>query len=387
MEILKSLLKKWQIEEEKIHAFVHDSGANIKKAIGCSRFTSIKCTLHLLQLVVKDCLNPLENFIKKIRDIVHHFCKSIPSCNKLYEAENKLNIPRKKLIIENTTRWNSMFMMCQKLNELKSAVILILPEINYNVELTENDWETLSQIISLLNPIFIVTKELEKEKSGLSSVLPMIMSLKSFYIKKISCEIEKKEIESCRKILLDSIDSIITRFEFIEDHPAYLISTILEPRFNKKSILENKMFQKAKKLLYDEYYDLNEILSENKKEEEIKDQVVVKEDNNVYDFWNHIEAKISSNIKGKIQIKDVVDSFLKDSLGYNKFSDELVYWKAKEKEYPVLAQLTRNYLGIPLSSSASERLFSESGNIVTEKRNRLNPEKVNMLVFLNKNLK
>ena len=180
MEILKSLLKKWQIEEEKIHAFVHDSGANIKKAIGCSRFTSIKCTLHLLQLVVKDCLNPLENFIKKIRDIVHHFCKSIPSCNKLYEAENKLNIPRKKLIIENTTRWNSMFMMCQKLNELKSAVILILPEINYNVELTENDWETLSQIISLLNPIFIVTKELEKEKSGLSSVLPMIMSLKSF---------------------------------------------------------------------------------------------------------------------------------------------------------------------------------------------------------------
>ncbi|KAL4008252.1 hypothetical protein ACER0C_002104 [Sarotherodon galilaeus] len=51
--------------------------------------------------------------------------------------------------------------------------------------------------------------------------------------------------------------------------------------------------------------------------------------------------------------------------------DPLAWWK---------------YLCIPASSSPSERLFSTSGNIVTCQHTCLKPWRVNMLVFLTKNL-
>ncbi len=65
--------------------------------------------------------------------------------------------------------------------------------------------------------------------------------------------------------------------------------------------------------------------------------------------------------------------------------DPLQWWKDNE-EFPRLAKLPQKILCIPATSVASERLFSSSGNIQTVFRSSLKPEKLNMLVFLHKNL-
>ncbi|XP_050420274.1 E3 SUMO-protein ligase ZBED1-like [Adelges cooleyi] len=61
------------------------------------------------------------------------------------------------------------------------------------------------------------------------------------------------------------------------------------------------------------------------------------------------------------------------------------WWKAREEKYPVVAAIAKKYLSIPATSASSERCFSTAGNIVTSKRNCLNPENVNMLAFLYQN--
>ena len=66
--------------------------------------------------------------------------------------------------------------------------------------------------------------------------------------------------------------------------------------------------------------------------------------------------------------------------------DPLEWWKANAISYPALSRLSKKYLCISATSSASERLFSTAGNVVTKKRSLLKPEKVDMLVFLAKNL-
>lgn len=59
--------------------------------------------------------------------------------------------------------------------------------------------------------------------------------------------------------------------------------------------------------------------------------------------------------------------------------DPLIFWKANENTYPILSQLARQYLGVPATSVTVERLFSTAGNLITVKRNALEPQNANML--------
>lgn len=63
----------------------------------------------------------------------------------------------------------------------------------------------------------------------------------------------------------------------------------------------------------------------------------------------------------------------------------LSWWHSKTSKkdgWPTIAQVVRDVLCEPASSSKSECNFSESGNTVTNKRNLIHPAKVNDLMFL-----
>ena len=65
--------------------------------------------------------------------------------------------------------------------------------------------------------------------------------------------------------------------------------------------------------------------------------------------------------------------------------DPLKFWTLHETHFGCLIPLAKKMLGIPPTSAESERVFSCAGNIVVPTRTCLDPEKVKMLVFLNKN--
>lgn len=67
--------------------------------------------------------------------------------------------------------------------------------------------------------------------------------------------------------------------------------------------------------------------------------------------------------------------------------DVLLFWKEKKHAYPTLSSIARDIFAIPASNTTIERLFSSSKNMVNEKRTRLASEKVNQLLFLQKNFK
>ena len=53
----------------------------------------------------------------------------------------------------------------------------------------------------------------------------------------------------------------------------------------------------------------------------------------------------------------------------------------------VSSKLAKKYLGIVATSVPSERLFSQAGQVILDRRARITPKNVNMVLFLNSYLK
>lgn len=92
-----TLLKAMSLELEK-------SGADFAFNI-----TGVNCAEHGLQLAVKDGINQMPKF-KNVIELCRIVCKEIRTDSCCHDM-HALNIPYKKLRIENETRWRSMFLM------------------------------------------------------------------------------------------------------------------------------------------------------------------------------------------------------------------------------------------------------------------------------------
>lgn len=66
----------------------------------------------------------------------------------------------------------------------------------------------------------------------------------------------------------------------------------------------------------------------------------------------------------------------------DKNKDPLTWWKNNEKQFPILAQMARDYLSIPATSVPSEQVFSAGKNLITDKRNRLVGKTIRMCLCL-----
>lgn len=62
--------------------------------------------------------------------------------------------------------------------------------------------------------------------------------------------------------------------------------------------------------------------------------------------------------------------------------DILAYWKSNQFRYPILAQLARDILSVPISTVASESSFSVGGRVLDQYRIFFNPFMVEALVCI-----
>jgi len=61
------------------------------------------------------------------------------------------------------------------------------------------------------------------------------------------------------------------------------------------------------------------------------------------------------------------------------------WWKQNKGRFPKLARMAKTFLPVPASSAAAERIFSIGGQVVTNKRQSLDEERVARLIFCKKN--
>jgi len=62
--------------------------------------------------------------------------------------------------------------------------------------------------------------------------------------------------------------------------------------------------------------------------------------------------------------------------------DILIYWQQKADVWPQLSSVARGLLGVPATSTSSERSFSLAGRKLEERRTQLSAASVDGLLFL-----
>jgi hAT family dimerisation domain. len=69
------------------------------------------------------------------------------------------------------------------------------------------------------------------------------------------------------------------------------------------------------------------------------------------------------------------------------WNNPFIWWHEWEEKFPILSFLVKKYLSVYACSTASERLFSDAGNLLTVKRTRISPDLFKKLIFLKRNAK
>ena len=86
-----------------------------------------------------------------------HFKHSALACGALKDRQQQMNISKKKLAQSSSTRWNSTFIMLERLIEMRWPVIAVLSDEsvterrNRYLDLTNEQWVLAEELLSILS--------------------------------------------------------------------------------------------------------------------------------------------------------------------------------------------------------------------------------------------
>ncbi|KAK7891903.1 hypothetical protein WMY93_023866 [Mugilogobius chulae] len=248
----QKVIEEWAIAE-KVRCLVTDAAANM---IACARKLQIRhtiCIAHSLNLTVRkscDQIETLTDIRNKTRQIVTYFRTSTTAKEKLTQVQLQMGGPVKKLMNEVSTRWNSTYLMFERMAEQKEPVLVSLTSLKTDIPpLNNQEIEIIEETLRVLAPFHQATVELSEEKrvSG-SKVIPMLKMLHHSLQRNahtVTTETAITLVENLKRRLLETLYSL-------ESLSVMTIPTLLDPRFKKIAFLSESKANDAVKRLKSE---------------------------------------------------------------------------------------------------------------------------------------
>jgi hypothetical protein len=94
----------------------------------------------------------------------HFFKSSTIGTDKLIECQTQLYEKQLKLKQDVQTRWNSTYLMFQRLVEVTNSLIMCLSYVICTENLTAEEWDVLQECVNILKPLNELTEELSGEQ-------------------------------------------------------------------------------------------------------------------------------------------------------------------------------------------------------------------------------
>lgn len=389
---LNRIITLWGLENKVLLA-VSDNAANIKKAIKEElQWRHFGCYAHTLNLIVKDALKAVEPIITKVRTLVAHFKRSSSATQKLKEVQKQLGKDPLKLLQDVVTRWNSTFYMIQRILQMEDVIrttMALLNSTNLPI-ISVEEWQLLTDIQKVLQPMEEVTKIIcGQNYVTLSSVIILTKGLENIYN-----EFKNSEQSPIIKDMTDTfLNGISERLGDLENSKTLLVSTFVDPRFKNIGFSSAFVGDRAKKLVIT--LVSNKIAELPSTSDQTETQSL--DNGNSEDklaptsstsIWGLFDKKAQTATKNETPATSraiiEVQRYLEEDL-LNRHEDPLKWWQKHSYNYPHLSKVVIEKFGVVATSVPCERIFSASGQIITERRSRISSEKVKKIMFLHVN--
>ena len=292
-----------------------------------------------------------------------------------------------------------------------------------SIMLSFDEWDLLQELIIVLTPFEQATRHLGREKYITHSIMyPLIKEIKrqllsSSNLSNISSppnelnfedveevfvliteveESENNEIDQNNhnqnkqnrinlnqplntKDMLDQVkknlyDAMCFYWQFLSED--YMLSAILDPRIKRV----NDELEKDEELLrqkYEYYQDQLQTPAESRPvSPTLSEQfpINITSQPSIFAIFEENQPKVHD---------EVIEYLQEDKIPFSQSPFE--WWANKKIKYPILSKIARIYLVVPATSTPSERLFSDAGNLLSAKRSRMDAELFKRMMFLKKN--
>lgn len=245
-EEIKNITEKYNLTK-KIVAVISDNAANIKNAVMNElQLKHFGCFAHTLNLIVQDAIKVVSLLVEKVKSIVAYFKRSTLGMDKILAFQkNAGSTNPKKLLQSVPTRWNSTYLMLERICELQDAVKTSVALINKNIPvLSEEEWIVCKELCLVLKPFQDVTVRISGEKYVTASEVIILTNGLNSVCEKLHKRVYDK---STTDVLKELQRGLTTRLKNIEFSKTIALATLLDPRYKLLTFSEPAAAESIKK--------------------------------------------------------------------------------------------------------------------------------------------
>jgi hypothetical protein len=354
------------------------------------KLVHMRCACHILNLIVKDGMSVMEKGIDSVRDSVA-FWSATPKRHEKFEkmAVQMLGKYEKRIALDCKTRWNSTYVM------LSTALLYedVFERLASRApsKPTRDDWQFAKDLCDKLRMFYDVTELLSATRYVTANLFfPKITNIYLATRKWQTSENPKVEEMSAR------MKEKFNKY-WSDVHGLMVVAAVLDPRY--KMQLLNALFlrihefesiamdavQKVKELLYNlvlEYQDSMEASATSdgaQTRTTSASTMTIDEDwIDTFDDYMSKQPTVTSTY-----VRTELDLYLEEPLlPRTQELDIIQWWQHAGLKYPTLRKIARDVLAIPVSTVASESVFSTGGRIISPHRSRLAPSMIEALMCM-----
>jgi hypothetical protein len=359
----------------------------------------MRCAAHIINLIVKDGMGVknalgvkfMEEAIGRVRDTIG-FWSATPKRHERFEkAVAQAGIKyEKRIALDVKTRWNSTYLML-------SVALLYVPVFDRLAKKeklcapfspTAEDWDFARHLCDRLK-IFYDTTEL---LSGTSYVTANL-----FFPKVCAIYLAIKKWQTSDNPIIEEMSAAMKEkfLKYWSDvHGLMAVATVLDPRYKMQFLCA----------MYTQIYGHEGMPREVLKVKELLVELLKEYQGSMEGCGTTDGAAGSSSVQneGDAEVNEIFDQYLSSqpampssyvSTELDLYLEEEIYsrtmkldiigyWNVGAVKFPTLRKIAQDIMSIPVTTVASESVFSTNGRIISPSRSRLVPKMVEALMCM-----